>query len=339
MITFLTRTMRQDPLLILTRDWSKALGGKVFIREYTELPTLAEIEPGAFVFTGVDEIVGAERELACRFAQRIDTSDGRFAILNDPRHALPRYELLSELHEKGVNDFRAYRCDALPDRLRIPVFLRRDRAHTANLSGIIDSIDVLRQQVRRLRWSPRRFTFSDLIAVEFLDTCSPDGLYRKYAVTRVGDELIPRHVLFSQNWVTKFPDRVEAELAEEEREFLDAFPHRDAVMNAFDVAGIQYGRIDYGLLDGRVQVWEINTNPLMSPPLHRFAVTRRGRQRRVMAGLIRAIDGLDADLSGQPLRRVFTRADLPVTVPARLRAAVRKCSVRAYRRIGLKIKG
>ena len=29
----------------------------------------------------------------------------------------------------------------------------------------------------------------------------------------------------------------------------------------FDLAQIEYGRIDYGMLDGKVQCWEINTNP------------------------------------------------------------------------------
>ena len=29
----------------------------------------------------------------------------------------------------------------------------------------------------------------------------------------------------------------------------------------FQIAGIDYGRIDYSMLDGEPQVWEINTNP------------------------------------------------------------------------------
>ena len=38
-------------------------------------------------------------------------------------------------------------------------------------------------------------------------------------------------------------------------------PHRELLEHIFRDAGIDYGRIDYGLLDGRIQVWEINTNP------------------------------------------------------------------------------
>jgi len=30
----------------------------------------------------------------------------------------------------------------------------------------------------------------------------------------------------------------------------------------FDIAGIDYGRIDYSLRDGAVETWEINTNPV-----------------------------------------------------------------------------
>ena len=40
-------------------------------------------------------------------------------------------------------------------------------------------------------------------------------------------------------------------------------PHEEAIRNAFKMARIDYGRIDYGMLNGQMQVWEINTNPFM----------------------------------------------------------------------------
>ena len=40
-------------------------------------------------------------------------------------------------------------------------------------------------------------------------------------------------------------------------------PYRDELYEAFEVAHITYGRADYGLMDGRVQIYEINTNPMI----------------------------------------------------------------------------
>ena len=45
------------------------------------------------------------------------------------------------------------------------------------------------------------------------------------------------------------------------REFLETNPHESWIRTIFSDAGIDYGRIDYSLQDGRPRVWEINTNP------------------------------------------------------------------------------
>lgn len=40
-------------------------------------------------------------------------------------------------------------------------------------------------------------------------------------------------------------------------------PHRESVLGAFDLAHIEYGRVDYSLKNGEIVVWEINTNPIL----------------------------------------------------------------------------
>jgi hypothetical protein len=48
---------------------------------------------------------------------------------------------------------------------------------------------------------------------------------------------------------------------EEELEYVRTNPHRAQLEEIFTIAGVGYGRIDYSLLDGAVQTWEINLNP------------------------------------------------------------------------------
>jgi hypothetical protein len=51
-------------------------------------------------------------------------------------------------------------------------------------------------------------------------------------------------------------------------EYLQAHPHEAELRKIFDLANIEYGRIDYSLLNGKIQVWEINTNPnITSSPM------------------------------------------------------------------------
>ena len=40
-------------------------------------------------------------------------------------------------------------------------------------------------------------------------------------------------------------------------------PHEAELRAIFKLARIDYGRIDYGIKDGQIQVWEINTNPML----------------------------------------------------------------------------
>ncbi len=50
-------------------------------------------------------------------------------------------------------------------------------------------------------------------------------------------------------------------------------PHSAHLMRAFEIAGIEYGRADFGFRDGRIQIFEINTNPFVSaPPSHNSRV-------------------------------------------------------------------
>lgn len=48
-------------------------------------------------------------------------------------------------------------------------------------------------------------------------------------------------------------------------------PHEAAPRRIFALAGVDYGRIDYGVRGETLQVWEINTNPTLGPsrgPVH-----------------------------------------------------------------------
>jgi hypothetical protein len=54
--------------------------------------------------------------------------------------------------------------------------------------------------------------------------------------------------------------------AREELEQVQKNPHAEWLRETLALARIRYGRIDYGLLNGKPQVWEINTNPTIIRP-------------------------------------------------------------------------
>lgn len=96
---------------------------------------------------------------------------------------------------------------------------------------------------------------------------------------------------------------------EEEHRFVTEHTFAEAMRPVFDLAGIEYGRVDFGVVDGRPQIYEINSNPDLklrhkpSPIPLRNESNERFRHNYLEA--LRAIDtvgtrapGLELSLAG-----------------------------------------
>ena len=79
--------------------------------------------------------------------------------------------------------------------------------------------------------------------------------------------------------------------AEEEFAVSRDNPHGAILARAFAIAGIEFGRADYGVIGGRAQIYEINTNPNLPGPLKMDAgAPRRIFNRAKMFSAIKALD-------------------------------------------------
>ena len=72
----------------------------------------------------------------------------------------------------------------------------------------------------------------------------------------------------STDWQVKEADLRAPELLREELAFVEANPDEVRLREVFELAHVDYGRIDYSRLDGELQVWEINTNPTIVMPTY-----------------------------------------------------------------------
>jgi len=150
--------------------------------------------------------------------------------------------------------------------------------------------------------------------VEFCDVRGKDGLFRKYSVFRIGERLIPRHLFFSKNWLLKMPDLLNDGLLAEERRFLESNPHVETIRRVFDIAGIQYGRVDYGLRQERAQVFEINSHPVIMLPRAMYNARHLEHQLWFRDRALEAFRDLlargEALAGGDPVRIELGPADL-----------------------------
>ena len=103
---------------------------------------------------------------------------------------------------------------------------------------------------------------SQLLVTECSADAGDDGLFRKYGALLINGRVVPWHVIASRTWLVKGASRVlNDRIREEQRRYIAENPHADLIREAFAAACIEYGRIDYGVVDGRLRVFEINTNP------------------------------------------------------------------------------
>ena len=248
----------------LESPWPGEMAGRIHVVAYQDASALRELPAGTTLLSDHERFTPAQRELARRVWRAL--GEAGVPRLNDPDRVLRRAPLLDALHRAGINAFRAVPATEPLEGLRYPVFVREANEHTGTLTRLLGSRRELGRSLALLtRFGGLRP--EDLLVVEFCDTrVGGTGPFPKYAVFRVGDRLIPRYLEFGEHWVVKSDSRsVTQELVERELDFMRRNPHEETLRRVFDLAGIDYGRADYGVLDGRVQVWEINTNPRIGP--------------------------------------------------------------------------
>ena len=326
------------------QDRGRSLAERVAIHEYEGLDRLTGLPAAATIFAGMDRATAAALDAAVEVHDQLLQAVPASALLNHPRKALGRFDLLTKLYAAGCNRFTAIRARGDPGTLRFPVFIRRENDHAGSLTALLHD----RRAVDRALWEVRLrgFPLDDLLIVEFCDTRDENGLFRKYSAMRIGDVIIPRYLHVSDDWVTKDDTaHLDEALIREELRYLEDHSHERWLRDVFDLAQIQYGRIDYAMHRGEPQVWEINTNPLLAPQPGRAGPPNEMRRKLRAPGralthqrMLAAFRNLDT-FEGPPpprLRRGLAEAlcakadtrQVPIVIPPAVRDRVRAENVR-----------
>ncbi len=292
-ITFLVHKGKEYTVEKYLKSWGGALASRVAVRGYPNLRTTGRTpwkrlsqavrswrlgtldgppESGSegqiYVFTDVDRLDAAETASALELRQRLEGDPRTLEILNHPSRSMRRFELLSTLHERGINNFAVYRAEEGIEPRRWPVFLRDEDDH-GHMSPLVRTPQELRRVLAE------QASLENKIVVELCDTADASGVVRKYGAFKVGERILARQVHFSRHWMVRFPDLKDPAMAREELAYVEENPHAEQLNEIFRLARTDYGRIDYSLSGGRIQVWEINTNPMILIPADREDPLRR----------------------------------------------------------------
>jgi hypothetical protein len=228
---------------------------------------LRPLETGAVVWTDFDRYSTDETEKAASVCRQLVETRPGVSHFNNPATSLQRFDLLHTLHTNGTNSFNVYRLQDASLVRRYPVFIRRASGTTRLAPSLIGDADALNSALNAIPTSCDHRP--DLMIVELGNAMGEDGYYRKYGAYRVGDRIYPQHVVLDRDWFAKFPTyRGNSAQKRAQSDYFDGRPDVDALMKIFTLARIEYGRMDYCIVDGGIEVFEINTNPsvLNNPP-------------------------------------------------------------------------
>jgi len=221
---------------------------------------------GAYLFTGLDALTRTETELVVAARHALAAASPSTLRLNDPTRWLRRGALLQAAFDAGINTFRATRATDIDVHRRFPVFLRSESEHTGSLSPLLHDHRAVNRAV--LHALIRGYRLRDLLIVEYCHTADPDGIFGKYAAMVIGPHIVPRALTLSREWVTKFDGRLDdRRAADADLQYVEDNPHERWLRRVGELAGVEYGRIDYAMRDGRPQLWEVNTNPTIGANL------------------------------------------------------------------------
>lgn len=271
----------------------RALVGKLRPVSYEGLLRRRRLPVGHYVFADLERLSPRQAEGAARVWELLASSSSGGRLFNHPTRVLRRYELLRRLRESGVNESGAYRLTEAREPERYPVFMRRENDHAGSRTPLLRTPEELRRAIEELDragWSRE-----DAIVCEFCDTADAAGVYRKYAAFLVNGRILPRHVFFSKHWVVKDADRIDEAGLRIEQEYLAENPHEAELRRVFELARIDYGRIDYSLRGSGIEVWEINTHPTLPTIPGAGGPAREAINAGFTRGLVAALEEIAAE--------------------------------------------
>jgi len=313
MIYFFTHHHHNYTIKSFLDGWGRSVRPHVTLRNYDELRYASKLAPGGYIFADTDRLDRNCRSYVEAVGELVAARN--WPMLNRPAKLVYRVDLLKKARDAGLSRVAAYRIDQIPSDLRYPAFVRIDDDHTGRLGPICNDRAALDESMKAFADVPRE----KLFVFEFADARGGYGVYRKYAVQNTNGTLTPRHIMFSHEWVVKYTKLVDPHLLVEEEQFITNMPPEIAeqARKIFELAGTSYGRLAFGLIDGRVQPWEINLNPMLAKSPDQVDLGRL-RTQGESTGKIREAFHKFAEES----EKVKDQPELELDLPSNLRASV-----------------
>jgi hypothetical protein len=268
MIYFLTTRRNSKQIRNFLRSRGAHFAERLTVIYYENLERLRSLKAGSFIFSDFDLLTPAQREVVKRIFDQLKSRYPELKLYNNPNHVLLRYDLLKRMRALGINKFDVARASESFEHLKFPVFIREADRHTGPFTPLLHSSEKAKYHLRVLK--ALGYSLYDLLIIEYVDASATDGMFIKMSGFILGDTVMPRYLNYSTTWMVKSTVYPNDELMKQRQQDVEAYmrtnPHRQWLQQIFKEANITYGRADYAIVKGELQLWEINLNPAFVRP-------------------------------------------------------------------------
>ncbi|MEO0884019.1 MAG: hypothetical protein AAFY34_14995 [Pseudomonadota bacterium] len=236
---------------------------EIKVVSYNRLFKQSRFHLATYIFCDFDRLDFWELELAAKVYRELRNAGCH--VLNDPARVLQRFSLLRRLQRDQLNSFQVW--DAATDRLpnKFPVFLRTKAAHRGTLTDLLQSEGAAETALSEA--VDGGINIHDLMFVEYCAEPLVPGLFRKLSAFIVDGTVVTGMAVHDGHWHAKFGEEGIAgeDLYQEEYDFVRTNAFADQIKPVFQAANIEFGRADFAIVKDRIETYEINTNPSISP--------------------------------------------------------------------------
>jgi len=259
---------------------------------YSALAHLRSLPRATYIFTDLDRLPTQTLRLAATLYRQL--RDRGIKVLNDPAKVLSRSGLLRALFLKGINRFDAYRVEEGRTPKRWPVFLRTDGEHVGPIATLYERAEDLEQGIANA--VSEGLPKSRLLIVEYMAEPVRPGLFRKLSGFRIASTSVPYTCVHDTSWIAKQGQLgiTPPELYQQELDIVRSDPYGPKLAEGFDLAGLDYGRADFGLVDGQIQIYEINSNPVLHLEANHPSLVRLESYRVFKRNYLAALRKIDS---------------------------------------------
>jgi tetratricopeptide (TPR) repeat protein len=236
-------------------------------RLYVEAFESGELPAHRIVVNGIADadLAGAALDRAASLVARSTAP-----IVNEPRNVARTTREQNAWRLRSIDGVRTARTErfnpcAPPE---FPFLLRARGHHMGRFFGLVEDAAQLEPLLNEFP--------SELLAIEYVDTRSDDGMYRKYRVMIAGGELHPIHLAIAPLWKVHYFSSAMAEREDFRKEEARFLADMRSVLGARTVRALQaiaaaleldYAGIDFGLdRAGKLVVYEANAAMTVTIP-------------------------------------------------------------------------